>query len=550
MDYTLIPKICHLHNATSTTEFSSLETKYYSEYLANEMEQMEPREKEQTKKKSKHRPSRTLTSSIKLPRFYSAPKCYRCAKPTNKFSWFYWSLCPECGNDSYRLRHLTTDLTGQRAIVTGGRLKLGFQIALKLLRFGAEVLITSRQWNNAIEAYKREPDYDIWKNRLYVAKLNFDLLRIDELLPQFGSIIDEIWGVNASIDIIVHNAAQTIFNVAEKLPECMSNLSTSSFLSSSSSSSLSSSSSSSSSSPSSSSPEEFFSGEYLSTSKRSRSEANIDDFPDNEPLIKKPKSMESNCESRYPPSYWSTNPYPPVDKYHRLMDERSSNTWSTEFGNVNYTEAKQVLLANAWAPFVLNEFLLPRLMASTNQPYIIHVHAKEGNFSAHKTLNHTHTNMAKAALSMMTRCIGGHRSNYDENREYQRRYIHGLNWAIRYSPDLKRSAKMEKIQKEVKHTRHYKSKKTLSQPIVTDIPKIEKKKLQKENKISSKIRVHGVDPGWFSIDEYSLATRQEKHLLFPPIDDIDAASAVVYPIVMSAPSFPGTWKHYIPQVDF
>ena len=72
----------------------------------------------------------------------------------------------------------------------------------------------------------------------------------------------------------------------------------------------------------------------------------------------------------------------------------------------------------------------------------------------------------------------------------------------------------------------------------------------KQNKISEKIKVHGVDPGWFSLDEYPLHVRQQKHLIFPPIDDIDAASRIVYPIIINAPSYSGTWKHYIPLIEF
>ena len=73
---------------------------------------------------------------IRLPRFISASKCYLCKLSINQFHWFYHSLCPACGSKSFELRHLKIDLSGYRAIVTGARLKLGYQIALKLLRFG------------------------------------------------------------------------------------------------------------------------------------------------------------------------------------------------------------------------------------------------------------------------------------------------------------------------------------------------------------------------------------------------------------------------------
>lgn len=189
IDYTFVPKICHLFNSNDTTMFSQLDRKYYDE--------------------------RGTHPQIRLPRFISAPKCYLCKLSINQFHWFYHSLCPACGSKSFELRHLKIDLSGYRAIVTGARLKLGYQIALKLLRFGAEVLVTSRKWSNLLDNYEREPDYGDWKHRLHIAKINFDLIHIDQLLPHFTSILDEIWGMNSHIDIMVHNAAQTISDVGE-----------------------------------------------------------------------------------------------------------------------------------------------------------------------------------------------------------------------------------------------------------------------------------------------------------------------------------------------
>lgn len=64
------------------------------------------------------------------------------------------------------------------------------------------------------------------------------------------------------------------------------------------------------------------------------------------------------------------------------------------------------------------------------------------------------------------------------------------------------------------------------------------------------IRIHGVDPGWFSIDEYTLKSRIEQNIYYPPVDEIDAAARVLYPIMIEAKSYPGTWKHYVPIVRF
>ncbi|CAH6419183.1 Hypothetical protein HVR_LOCUS380 [uncultured virus] len=471
MDYTHIPKICHLFNSPDIAACSILNDKYYETRASHE--------------------------DIKLPRFISGPKCYLCKQNINRFHWFYYSLCPTCGNKSYEFRNLTTDLTGYRAIVTGARIKLGYRIALKLLRFGAEVLVTSRKWTSLLDNYQKEPDYQIWKHRLHIAKINFDLARVDELLPEFVNILDEIWGPDSHIDIIIHNAAQTIDKVVDT----------------------------------------------ISTEQINHSSDNI----------KKDNTEEEKEEcNKYPPMCWSTNPYPIVDKYARVLDKRQTNTWSAKFGTVNYLEAKQVLLINAWAPFVLNEFLLPRLLNSPNRPYIIHVHAKEGHFSSHKTLNHTHTNMAKAALAMLTRCLGGHHANPQTNKYYQNLYSGGIPWFSRLSnkydngrtqPSKLNRKDSRKGKKPIKRNDGPRVISRSNKPIEPLYP-------PKPNKISTKIKVHGVDPGWFSVDEYPLHVRQKKHLIFPPIDDIDAASRIVYPIIIEAPSFPGTWKHYVPLYEF
>jgi NAD(P)-dependent dehydrogenase (short-subunit alcohol dehydrogenase family) len=63
------------------------------------------------------------------------------------------------------------------------------------------------------------------------------------------------------------------------------------------------------------------------------------------------------------------------------------------------------MFVNAIAPFVLNSRLKPLMETPANRPdrYIINVSAMEGKFYRYKMPNHPHTNMAKAALNMLTR---------------------------------------------------------------------------------------------------------------------------------------------------
>jgi NAD(P)-dependent dehydrogenase (short-subunit alcohol dehydrogenase family) len=89
------------------------------------------------------------------------------------------------------------------------------------------------------------------------------------------------------------------------------------------------------------------------------------------------------------------------------LDLRARNSWTLRLDEVTTTEAAEVLAINSLAPFVLNSRLKP-LMAHTarahsSHAFIVNVSAMEGKFYRQKTKFHPHTNMAKAALNMMTR---------------------------------------------------------------------------------------------------------------------------------------------------
>ena len=71
-------------------------------------------------------------------------------------------------------------------------------------------------------------------------------------------------------------------------------------------------------------------------------------------------------------------------------------------------ELLQVLAINSVGPFILTSQLKPMLVKSPNESkFVVNVSAMEGQFSRiHKGHHHPHTNMAKAALNMMTRTCG------------------------------------------------------------------------------------------------------------------------------------------------
>ena len=76
--------------------------------------------------------------------------CYICKQQYTLVDAFYHQLCPDCARLNHAKRDARTDLTGRRALLTGGRAKIGMYIALRLLRDGAHTTITTRFPRDAV----------------------------------------------------------------------------------------------------------------------------------------------------------------------------------------------------------------------------------------------------------------------------------------------------------------------------------------------------------------------------------------------------------------
>lgn len=116
-----------------------------------------------------------------------------------------YGICPECSALNGRMRETYCDLGGKFAAVTGGRIKIGYAVCLRLLRQGASVIAVTRYPKTALENYLSEPDYGQFRDRLHV--IGFDLMRIDRI-SELISHIEKICG--GRLDILVNNAAQTV----------------------------------------------------------------------------------------------------------------------------------------------------------------------------------------------------------------------------------------------------------------------------------------------------------------------------------------------------
>ncbi|MDE5557711.1 MAG: SDR family oxidoreductase [Ruminococcus sp.] len=125
-----------------------------------------------------------------------------------------YGICPECKEINEKMRTLSCDLTGKNAVVTGGRIKIGYAVCLRLLRMGANVIAVTRYPKNALENYMKEPDFEEFRSRLFI--IGFDLMRVDRL----NELIYEIERIyNGHLDILINNAAQTVKKSSEYYAE-------------------------------------------------------------------------------------------------------------------------------------------------------------------------------------------------------------------------------------------------------------------------------------------------------------------------------------------
>ena len=67
-----------------------------------------------------------------------ARSCYICKRDFDRVHFHYDALCPDCAALNWERRNQTFDLSGRYSLLTGGRVKIGYQAALKLLRAGAD----------------------------------------------------------------------------------------------------------------------------------------------------------------------------------------------------------------------------------------------------------------------------------------------------------------------------------------------------------------------------------------------------------------------------
>jgi NAD(P)-dependent dehydrogenase (short-subunit alcohol dehydrogenase family) len=311
-------------------------------------------------------------------------RCYVC----NNRSHHPGPFCEPCHQMNDTHRHAKTDMTGKVCVVTGCRLKIGYQAALSLLRMGATVIGTTRFPADALRRFQAETDGAEITTRLRIFRV--DLLCMSDIASLTNRIMTEC----PRLHVVVNNAAQTIRR-----------------------------------------PRAFYEHLLDAEDRGDERVEQIGDAPTGgEPLaienLPMPEGRDKATTHQAHPETVSVSPvevkhithmvtgsheeamqvyFPPgeLDADGQQVDLRPENSWTQAMGEVDPVELVECLLVNAAAPFILVQNLLPRLSATEGLKFIVNASAMEGKFNRYKTHFHPHTNMAKAALNQWVRTSGG-----------------------------------------------------------------------------------------------------------------------------------------------
>ena len=320
----------------------------------------------------------------------AAPRCcYICKEMYSTIHHFYDRLCPSCGELNFAKRSELTDLHGRVALLTGGRVKIGYQAGLKLLRSGAHVIVTTRFPRDAAARYAQEPDFAAWCDRLEIYGLDL------RHTPSVEAFCQELLSTRDRLDVIVNNACQTVRRPPDFYAHMMAREAA----------------------PLVGAPEAV-----------RKLLAAYDELRGAQASPKGHAALVPSAHAELAPARLAglanasqlsqlrllqeemlaqpdLFPEGRLDQDLQQVDLRRRNSWRLLLSEVSTVELLEVQLVNAVAPFILNARLKPLMLRTAGRDkHIVNVSAVEGQFYRRwKTTRHPHTNMAKAALNMMTR---------------------------------------------------------------------------------------------------------------------------------------------------
>jgi NAD(P)-dependent dehydrogenase (short-subunit alcohol dehydrogenase family) len=307
-----------------------------------------------------------------------ARACYICKDRYQVVDAFYHQLCPSCAASSRQRREARTDLTGRRALLTGGRAKIGLHIALRLLRDGAHTTITTRFPNDAVRRFSSMPDSADWLHRLRI--VGIDLRDPAQVIALADSVAEQ-----GPLDILINNAAQTV----RRSPQAYS------LLAEAESAPL----------PEGPQPDVITFGRTRDAHPAALAGAAEAQALHGGHWSPSPESLAALALTAGSASPARIASETAIDAGGLLPDLHDSNSWVQLVDQVDPIEMLEVQLCNSTAPFILISRLRPAMAAAAaRRKYVVNVSAMEGQFSrGYKGPGHPHTNMAKAALNMLTR---------------------------------------------------------------------------------------------------------------------------------------------------
>jgi len=334
--------------------------------------------------------------------------CYVCKKPYTQLHHFYDQLCPTCAEFNFAKRGELADLKGRVALLTGGRVKIGYQAGIKLLRAGANLIVTTRFPRDSAARYATEPDFAEWGHRLEIFGLD---LRHTPSVEAFCHQLNE---THQRLDFIVNNACQTVrrppgfyrhmmeretaaFGAmpehVRKLLGAYEGVRAYNMLPDS--------------TPTARGAHDQAGGTGGSGSVASGTAGALAarQLADMAGLTRAAELSQVALLPDEASPQAHLFPLGKLDQDLQQVDLRDRNSWRMLMADVPAVELLEVHLVNAVAPFLLNARLKPLMLRTPNRDkHIVNVSAVEGQFYRRfKTTRHPHTNMAKAALNMMTR---------------------------------------------------------------------------------------------------------------------------------------------------
>lgn len=325
------------------------------------------------------------------PAAHEEQNCYICKTNYTQLHHFYDQLCPACAEVNYRKRTETANLAGRVALLTGGRVKIGYQAGIKLLRAGAHLIVSTRFPRDSAMRYAAEPDFKEWGHRLEIFGLDL------RHTPSVEAFCSHLLATRQRLDFIINNACQTVRRPPDFYKHMMEREQ----------------------GPLRDMPEtarrllgayEGLRGYHLlpegpAAGERGVAAAGAQGLPKTAGLTHAAALSQVALLPEELAAQAALFPQGRLDQDLQQVDLREKNSWRMLMAEVPAVELLEVHLVNAVAPFILNARLKPLMLrAPERDKHIVNVSAVEGQFyRKFKTTRHPHTNMAKAALNMMTR---------------------------------------------------------------------------------------------------------------------------------------------------